>query len=108
MAEEDYANVRMHQRLDFKAVIKTLQRTNTHCLEGKNVDTGNKGYKLREMLVEIENQIFLGGWDSGSASEALALQAQEPAFEPQIHVNMVDMAALLCNASIGLTLLALG
>lgn len=35
MAEEDYANVRMHQRLDFKAVIKTLQQTNTHCLEGK-------------------------------------------------------------------------
>lgn len=58
--------------------------------------------------MEIENQIFLGGWDSGSASEALALQAQEPAFEPQIRVNMVYMVAPICNASIGLTLLALG
>lgn len=35
------------------------------------------------MLVEIENQIFLGGWDNGSAREALTLQAQEPAFDPQ-------------------------
>lgn len=33
MAEEDYANIKMHQRLDFKAVVKKIQQT--HCLEGK-------------------------------------------------------------------------
>lgn len=35
-AEKDYANIKMHQRLDFKvAVIKMLQQTNTNALERK-------------------------------------------------------------------------
>lgn len=100
MAEEDYAKVRMHQRLDFKAVIKCFNKQIHIALkeklsyrrlqEARATNLGICWWKLKK--------IFLGGWDNGSARH------KNLHLSHKIHVNMGDMAALICNASIGLTL----